>query len=157
MAKVYKLEKEIWTEADFENMSWHDVTIHALSYSKDYDLLLDIDHIFEWVQPKKDSEHYFKYWIAPCTLIFKNTSNIVFDLGIAAPHQRKIDGLYMEPSETSTPEKPMYDWAIETLQGEITFQADSYKQYVRQQPIIQLVNELELDQRGGLSFDTAFN
>lgn len=155
MAKVYNLEKEIWTEADFEHMSWRDVTIHAFSYSADYELLLDIDYIFEWVHPKKDSEHYFKYWIAPCTLVFENTTKIVFDLGIAAPHQRKIDDIFMEPSESHSTEKPMYDWAIETLQGEITFQAEAFKQYVRQQPKLLLVNELELEQRGGISFERA--
>jgi hypothetical protein len=78
-------------------------------------------------------------------------------MGIAAPHQRKIDNIYMEPAEKHTAEKPMYDWAIETYQGEITFEADSYTQYVRQQPKLLLIDELEMEQRGGLSFGTVFN
>lgn len=151
MAKVYKLEKEIWTEADFENMDWHDNTIHAFAYSKTGEFLLDIDYIFEWIEPKEEKDRYYKYWIAPCTLIFENAADVVFDMGMSLPHHRKIDGI-----STDAPEQPeagtAYNWLIETTNGEIAFKATGYKQYVRQQPRLLLANELEMDVRGGISF-----
>jgi hypothetical protein len=160
MAKVYKLEKEIWTEADFEEMSWEDSTIQAFSYNKEDEFLLDIDYIFEWIEPKEEKDRYFKYWIAPCTLIFQNVHDLVLNIGISAAHHRKIDNVL-----TGNPQRPKnaeqlgkeleYDWIIETTNGEISFKATGYNQYVRQQPRLLLTNELELDVRGGISFGTA--
>lgn len=59
MRETYTLEKEIWTEADFENMGWNDNTIHAFSVDYDYKFLHDIDSIFKCIPPK--SEKYFKF------------------------------------------------------------------------------------------------
>ena len=151
MAKVYKLEKEIWTEADFENMDWNDNTIHAFAYTKTGELLLDIDYIFEWVEPKEEKDRYYKYWLAPCTLIFENADDVVFDMGMSLPHHRKIEGISTDIPENPTLET-QYNWLIETTNGEIALKATGYKQYVRQQPRILLANELELDVRGGISF-----
>jgi hypothetical protein len=36
MADIYQLEKRIFTELDFEQMSWHDCPIQALSFADDY-------------------------------------------------------------------------------------------------------------------------
>ena len=160
MAESYILEKKIWTEDDFEKMDWHDNTIHAFSFDKTYKFLLDIDYIFKWVHPKP-SKKYFKFWIAPCTLIFEDVYDMVFDIEISAPHHRKIDNI----SKTN-PIRPInadhigkdieYEWVIETLQGEITFKSVGYKQYVRQQPILASNDELDFDIRHGISFDIAF-
>jgi hypothetical protein len=46
MKELYELEKTLWTETDFEIMSWHDCPIHALAFDKEDKLLLDIDYIF---------------------------------------------------------------------------------------------------------------
>lgn len=160
MRETYTLEKEIWTEADFEKMGWHDNTIHAFSVDRDYKFLLDIDYIFKWVHPKK-SEKYFKFWVAPCTLIFENVYNLVFDLEISAPHHRKIDNISrVNPTRPKNAEyigKGIeHEWAIETLQGEITFKSVGYTQYTRRQPILNSSDELELNLRGGISFGTEF-
>jgi hypothetical protein len=161
MAKVYKLEKEIWTEDDFEIMSWHDNTIHAISFSKNDELLLDIDYIFEWVHPK-DGKGYFKFWIAPCTLVFENIYQLKLDLEISAVHHRKIDNISMEDSQraksaANVEQMIKYDWVIETLQGEITFEASGYKQYVRKQPLLMNNDELDMETRGGVSFNLGIN
>jgi hypothetical protein len=56
VAAIYQLEKNIFTEADFEQMNWHDCHIHSFSFNDNYELLMDIDYMFEWVHPKKEAD-----------------------------------------------------------------------------------------------------
>jgi hypothetical protein len=52
MAEKYELEKWVWSEADFEEMVWHDARIHAIAFLPDsFEFVLDIDYILRWVQP----------------------------------------------------------------------------------------------------------
>ena len=156
MAEPYLLEKPHWTEADFEQMSWHDNTIHAFSFNKDYKFLLDIDYIFEWVHPKPGKK-YFKFWISPCTLIFENVYDLVLDMEVSEPHHLKIDSI-----SRVNPQRPKnadfinreleYDWLIETLNGEISFKSVGYYLYVRQKPILSSTDEIDFELRGGISF-----
>jgi len=123
MSEPYTLEKALWTEEDFEVMGWHDNTIHAFSIDNRYRFLLDIDYIFTWVHPKP-GKRYFKFWIAPSTLIFENVLDLVFDMEISAPHHRKIDSITKtNPTRPTNAEfigrEAEYEWVIETLQGEI--------------------------------------
>lgn len=160
MAKVFDLEKQIWTGDDFENMSWHDDTIHAISFGKNSEFLLDIDYIFEWVHPKK-SERHFKFWIAPCTLVFENVYDLKLDLEVSFDHHRKIDIITKENPQKPTNAEHInrdleYDWIIETLQGEITLKSVGYKLYVRHQPILINNDELDIETRGGVSFNKFF-
>ena len=81
---TFTLEKAIWTETDFENMGWHDANIYALSFEKEEsswtgDLLLDIDYIFKWVHSNPPGGS-FKFWVAPCTLIFKDAFKLAINL-----------------------------------------------------------------------------
>ena len=70
--EIYEIEKAIWTEIDFDQMGWHDVHIHAVAFRPDtYELLLDIDYMFAWVNPEKEEKHY-TFWMSPCTLVFSN-------------------------------------------------------------------------------------
>lgn len=75
--ETYSLEKWIWTEADFETMGWHDATIYGLKLNGD--LSLDIDYIFKWNQPEVEG-FQFTFFIAPCTLTFKNVQELSFEL-----------------------------------------------------------------------------
>lgn len=96
-ANIFTLEKSIWTEADFENMGWHDATIYGLTFEKTDsnwtgDLLLDIDYIFKWV-PNCLPENSFNFWVSPCTLIFKEAFKL--DININT-HDFSIEGLEIE-------------------------------------------------------------
>lgn len=64
----YEPEKYLWTDADFEQMGWHDNTIYQINLTKD-DLELDIDYIFQWNEPDVEGLP-FTFWISPSTLIF---------------------------------------------------------------------------------------
>ena len=65
MAEEYELDKWIWTEADFEQMGWHDARIHAIAFlTETFEFALDIDYILQWVEPA-EGETYYKFWVAP--------------------------------------------------------------------------------------------
>jgi hypothetical protein len=150
----YLLEKEIWSDQDFENMSWHDNPIYAFCFDENYKLYLDIDYIFKWVLKGK----HYKFWMAPCTLVFET----VFDFAMeeSAPYQLVI--LDITRSEPKPPKNEYYtdnniieyDWVIETLLGEISFSSTGFKQHVRAKPQINSQQKLSLAERGGISFDT---
>jgi hypothetical protein len=57
--------KRFWTDADFPNLSWHDNSVHAFRIieGKDGagDLVLDIDHIVDWIE----SEKRYEFRVAP--------------------------------------------------------------------------------------------
>jgi hypothetical protein len=134
MIEKYQLEKTLWTGADFELMGWHDARVQAISFGKDYQLLLDIDYIFEWVYPE-EGETYFKFWIAPCTLVFENVYSLKFDLEVSVPSELYIDEIKRtNPNPTPNGELIEYDWQIESDGGSVTFKATDYNQYVRYTP-----------------------
>jgi len=93
MEKKYNLEKTTWSENDFNEMNWHDNKIHAMSFHDEFKFLLDIDYIFKW-QLKSNKKKYL-FWISPCTMIFENVYDIVFDLEISVPDQVIIDNITM--------------------------------------------------------------
>ena len=72
MSDLYTLEKSLWTETDFEEMGWHDATIHAIATpNSEFEIAFDIDYILKWVDPAEDQTH-FRYWVSPATLVFWN-------------------------------------------------------------------------------------
>jgi len=156
MAEQYNLGKRIWTELDFEQMSWHDCPIHALSFSKDYKLLLDIDYILKWVLSKNKKN--YKFWISPCTLVFEN----VYDIALESDHTSLVilnvtkDNPRAPKNEIYLDKKIEYDWVIETTVGEITFKSVGFNQFIRKPPIFINSQEIDIETRSGLSFSTEF-
>ena len=148
MAEIYNLEKSLWTDEDFNAMNWHDNSIHAICFDEDSKLILDIDYIFKWVL-SKDKKHY-KFWIAPCTLIFEFVHEIELQ---SSWTQLIIDNITREnPKQLNQSEQLKYDWIIETTVGELSFKSTGFKQYVRQQPKLVSAQQLSLEMRGGISF-----
>ncbi|WP_192910133.1 hypothetical protein [Mucilaginibacter ginsenosidivorax] len=154
MPVAYPLEKYLFTDADFDNMNWHDCPIHSFCFNDDYELSLDIDYIFEWVQPKKGSK-YYKFWITPCTLVFENVRQVEIEL---EGQQPIIDFIQRENPQATIAAEYLgrefeYDWDMVMINGEMTFKSAGFKQYVRQPPILIREQKLELEVRGGISFD----
>ena len=157
MAVTNILKKNVFTEADFDQMTWHDCPIYGISFTDDNRLLIDIDYIFEWVlQPNK---RYWKFWIAPCTLVFEN----VYKVALETDHTNVIidnvikDNPQVPKNADCLTKKIEYDWLIETTVGEISFVSVGFNQYVRMSPVLQNNQKLDLQSRGGLSFDIAFS
>jgi hypothetical protein len=154
--RVYNIEKSLWTDSDFETMNWHDSIIYGLFLGENYELNLDVDYIFHWINPIEENENY-KFWISPCTLVFENVHDLKLDIEISEPFRIEIDSIYRE-----NPQKPRnadfikcdteYEWVIETQQGQISFKSIGYKQFVRQLPILQDQQRIEFEERKGISF-----
>ncbi|MBS1771750.1 MAG: hypothetical protein JST82_02735 [Bacteroidetes bacterium] len=157
MSETYILEKAVWTEQDFDQMSWHDVQIFAMSFLQQDDglihLAFDIDYIFKWVHPHKPGG-YFSFWLAPCTLIFENVYNL--ELNIDTKNysaEIEIDRIEMNGLNVFG-ERMFSNWQINLHNGSIDFESTGYKQIVRREPILNKGQYFDLSERGGISFDT---
>jgi len=145
--------KLVWTDADFEQMSWHDCRLHGMALIDDFkphlhELRFDIDYIFEWVgfgKPAEQSGH----WISPATLVFEA---LRFHVDLPGPSGDWI--ISIEHSGTGD----SGEWHISlNTGGKITVRAPGFRQYIRRLPVFVAVPDqyLETTQRGGVSFDLA--
>lgn len=145
----YQLDKWLWTDADFDTMGWHDSLIYA--FKVDQDLYFDIDYIFKWVQPDKD--HWFSFLIAPCTLVFETPTKFSFNLESNDFYNYiEIADIHRQLNQNNKTE-----WRIETHIGDIVIEADKFKQFVRRQPTLQSGQQIIPEERGEVSFATAFD
>ncbi len=141
----YELEKWIWTEKDIEKMGWHDATIYGLRLNEN--LELDIDYIFQWNQPDIEGFH-FTFWVAPATLVFERPTELSFEL------TQSFDDKWLEIQDIEMNQVDNKSvWTIITQQGDISFNADTFKQIIRKKPSFQLGQNVPYDERGGFSFD----
>jgi hypothetical protein len=150
---IFQPEKTLWTDADFEQMNWHDCPIKALAFNDNL-LLLDIDYIFKWVLMKNKKRYQF--WISPCTLMFENVHAIELSSDYATLTIDNIsrDNPVVPKNAAHIGRDYEFDWVIETIVGEISFKSVGYKQYVRKHPVLVNTQELAADTRGGISFST---
>ncbi|MEZ5016699.1 MAG: hypothetical protein R2800_06585 [Flavipsychrobacter sp.] len=155
----YTLGKSIWKVEDYEDMSWQDANVYAMSFVKDAEealsgnLVLDIDYIFEWVD-NDDTEEHYSFWVAPCTLVFSNVLNFKMSIDKTEYNLDLIDIADIHLLEKTPVEEGgfWYSWQIELADGEITFSSEDMYQVVRQQPIYTDSQVLTLEERGGVSF-----
>ena len=154
----YILEKSIWTQDDFAVMGWHDANIYGMVIEKGEELwqgnlIFDIDYIFEWVHPVPPQK-YFSFWVAPCTLIFKE----VFDLKMDVDYRGntldllEISGLTLVSKHEKAAGAVIYEWQLELQNGDIRFKSLGFEQIVRKAPIYTNGQVLSLEERGGISF-----
>lgn len=155
MSEIYELEKWVWTEDDFDAMDWHDCRIYALAFHSQFEFVLDIDYIFEWVCPAAGDTH-FNFWVSPATLAFENA----FDLEISlAPYLEGIDINEIRREEAPCPENADTDanqtgwkWIIDCQEGEITFRSAGYQQFIRSTPSFSSFQQLGREIQG-VSFE----
>ena len=156
--ELFTLDKNIWTQADFEQMGWHDSNIYGLSFlpadeNGNSDLLFDIDYIFKWVNPIPPKQ-IFSFWVAPCTLVFKDTFGLVIDVNRqgGTTDMLEIADLTLIEKIEQEPNKWIYDWNIELQEGNINFKSSGFEQVLRQKPFFTDSPCLTLDERNGISF-----
>ena len=156
--EIFELEKEIWTELDYEQMGWHDSSIYGMSFLTPNDgaathLAFDIDYIFKWVHPVHPKE-IFSFWVAPCTLVFKDTFDLTMNIdsrgGIA--NMLDIADLFLTSKVEQEPNKWIYEWMIDLREGYIKLKSSGFNQIVRQQPIFTDGQVLTPDERNGIGF-----
>lgn len=153
------LDKSRWTQDDFEIMGWHDANIYGLTIEKNEenctaDLLLDIDYIFKWVQPIPPAKT-FTFWVAPCTLIFKECFDLHIDLNTdgSCLELMEITDLYLKSKVEQETNKFVYEWTIELQQGQICLKSYGLEQIIRKYPKHVKGQVLTLDERGGVNFE----
>ena len=157
--ETYLLDKNVWTQEDYEQMGWHDSRIYGLLFLPDdetetTDLIFDIDYIFKWVHPVPP-EQYFSFWLSPCTLIFKDTFALKMDIdnqGMKADLLEIADLILVSKIEQ---EKGVwiYEWEMELQEGNIRFKSTGFSQMVRHKPIYTKRQVLTLTERDGVSFN----
>ena len=155
MNQEYKLEKWIWTEADFEVMGWHDCQIHAMAFfPENFELVFDIDYLFEWIDPQPN-ETFFKFWVAPATLVFNNVYDVELEID---SHNVNLEIDNIKRDDESLPHNAEFIrkesewlWTIECQEGEIRFRSVGYQQFIRTAP--HLTQSQTLDRKvKGISF-----
>ncbi len=158
MIDKVEIEKNVWTQDDFENMGWHDTNIYGLTIEKDEDswtadLLFDIDYIFKWIHPIPPAQT-FTFWIAPCTLIFKEVFELHVDFATdgGCLDLLEIADLYLTSKTEQEKNKYIYEWTIELQQGQIKLKSYGFEQIVRQEPVHIGQQVMTLEERGGISF-----
>ncbi len=137
----YKLEKQVWTDKDFEQMGWHDCNVYKIRLADD--LELDIDYILQWNKPDLEGLP-FTFWVAPATLVFKSVQNLTFDFDIGFENAFEIEDIESEGENC---------WTIITQQGEIQFASKGYEQHIRQQPFFEFGQTISFIERNGHSLD----
>jgi hypothetical protein len=154
------------TENDFDRLSWHDDHVYGIHLSigdierGDWrsDLVLDIDHIVEWVCGVGRS---VRFLVAPATLTFHH----VTDLRLAADwsdsgHRMALHELSIArivrapvPDQKICLDRPYWRWRIETnlpAAGEVSFGASGFTQVPRAEPVLQ--DEQKLARSGRAPF-----
>jgi len=136
----YRLKKTVWTQDDFSVMGWHDCRIYAIQLADD--ILLDIDYILKWVVDEK--EKCYRFWVAPATIRFSSPRNLQISVQVDF-----VNGLEIADIKQTRVGKGMYDYQIQTQEGDIRFTAKGFKQHIRKTPVLVKSQCLTDAQRGG--------
>lgn len=151
----YELEKPIWDDGDFEQMSWHDVTVwSAMSDRETFEYALDLDYIFQWVHPGEGETH-FKFWVAPVTMVFENAHSILIDIESMGGTIEIIELLREDPSLTWNGLWTQHRYRFDCREGEISLSSTGFKMFVRRKPQLLQGQTLGLKDRGGIGFGRA--
>lgn len=127
-----------WTDADFDDLSWHDNHVHGISIERENPdhgtgvLTLDLDHILEWLPPR-DPGGRFRFRIAPARLTFREVSDLRIEIDWAAPTADMTPFSIGEVSRSKLEYPNGYSswaWTIEVNWpvGSITFHAPHFAQ-----------------------------
>lgn len=142
---------------------WHDNLIYGLHLRAAdpdrgiwrSDLLLDIDHIVEWVC---SADNRPKFRVAPVTLAFHDVTNlrISLDFGDSTYRQNinelSIAQIWRNPTNAGEDGRlrPYFEWSIELnlpQGGEITFGGSGYTQTFRAESTLVHEQRLSADER----------
>ncbi|MCL1919072.1 MAG: hypothetical protein FWG14_12335 [Peptococcaceae bacterium] len=153
---MYQLDKSVWTQDDYEQMGWHDCVVHGIGFASGneqypYDLLFDIDYIFNWVHPVPPEKH-FSFWISPCTLIFKDIYSLHMQIESDALDFLEIDVIKMV-NKTEQNGVWVYEWEIWLQEGCISFKSSGFRQIIRFKPVFSKTLSLTIEDRRGINFE----
>lgn len=136
--------KRFWTDADFPNLSWHDNSVHAFRIieGKDGagDLVLDIDHIVDWIE----SEKRYEFRVAPAELRFHGVTDLRVTLDYPATSAAltpfMLDRIQVDQSNHWTLK---VNWPV----GEISFSSTGFSQRITGELVVSSAQSLDPSQR----------
>lgn len=151
---VIENERQQWTEADFDALSWHDNELHGIRLHNpgneyDFDLILDIDHILTWI-PRPGGT--FAFLVAPAIIAFHQVTNVECHLSFSYKEHITISCIDRERSTDLPQLISRWRWRI-WLQpdasdpGAIAFDATGFTQGLTKPPIETYSQSLEDYQR----------
>jgi hypothetical protein len=148
------MTERVWTEDQFEQMSWHDNHVHGLRIVENEDgsgeLILDIDHIVEWIE---GSDNAFRFRILPATLTFHRVMFLSVSLDYATPTAGftpfSISGIERRLETRERYVAQLWRIPINWPDGELTFEAHGFTQRSRGEPVLYSGQCLTPDLRGG--------
>lgn len=150
---AYKLEKTRWDDGDFLQMGWHDATVWSFFANPDqFEFLIDLDYISKWVKPQED-ETYFRFWVAPVTMVFSNAHSVVIDIESPQGTIEIADLHRGEPEPTPNGKMTQHSYRFDCQEGTISLVATGFQMFVRRAPQLLDGQSVGLLERGGISFD----
>ena len=144
--------RDIYTEADFESMEWHDCHIHAMAFellpNNPGRLLLDIDYLVEWQLPDPASRQ-LAFMISPATLVFDQAWDLVTNIDMSGwAFQLPI----LEVERDGPDERGFSTWKLAGDTFELSISSRGFTQYLRREPVFCDGQWLSVEERGGFSF-----
>lgn len=123
---------QVWTDQNFEKMSWHDNHVHALRIIEGAhglgELDLDLDYILEWI---RNAEGY-KFRIIPVSLRFLEVTNLRVSLDYATPTAAlgpfSIHAIERRSEARERYVAQVWKILINWPHGEIVFEAKGFEQ-----------------------------
>src|SRR5437660_10085391 len=113
-------------------MGWHDVHVHGIAFDKEkFELLLDLDYIFAWVDPGPDEKHY-TFWMSPSTLVFSRvhsfSAQIEWGLGLEIANVSREKPSQLKGPENTTREQEWL-WLFSCQEGSFSFNSVGYRHF----------------------------
>ena len=134
------MAEQLWTDRQFEEMSWHDNHVHGLRVVEGAhgsgELVLDLDYILEWSCQGEQC----KFRIVPATLTFLDVTNLCISLDYATP-TAALGPFSIQAIERGREARERYVaqvWRIliNWPHGEIVFEAKGFEQRSWGEPVL---------------------
>ena len=143
---------QVWTDAQFSEMSWHDNHVHGLRLVETGDgggdLILDIDHIVEWINGAGSA---FEFRILPATLTFHDVTDLRITLDYATPSAGftpfMIHGIERREEQRTHHLAKLWRIPISWPNGELSFESRGFTQRAEGEPVLSSGQCLDPEQR----------
>src|SRR5437870_911787 len=153
MPEAQRSNQSVWTQSDFDRMSFHDVCVHGIAvvheHPDPHELLFDIDYILEWVKPRPTGKD-FKFRLAPATLVFEHVHDLSIktESGIHEPWW-SISEVKREEQRNPAGHRD-WAWTFVLERGEVIFRSTGFKMFLRRAPSLFERQYFGFNERGGV-------
>lgn len=126
---------ELWTDTNFDEMSWHDNHVHGLRFVEGEqgsgELILDLDYIAEWI-PDACPAQSWQFRLLPVHLRFTQVWHLRISLDYQSPGAAmgpfSIDGVERQFEARGPYTAQLWRIGVNWPAGEITFEASGFEQ-----------------------------